>query len=53
MLEEFEVSVADEFIVHKLLNELFTSFAQLKVTYNSQKDKLNINELISLVFRKN
>lgn len=42
----------DEFIVHQMLNKLHT-FDQLKVTYNVQKDKRNVDELISLCFSKN
>ncbi|KAM5546530.1 hypothetical protein ABKV19_002356 [Rosa sericea] len=40
--------VSDEMIIHHVLNSLPPSFEHLNTTYLAQKDKWNINELISI-----
>lgn len=51
-LKELEVRIDDDFIVHQVLNELFTSFDQPKVTYITANDKCNIYELISICIQE-
>ena len=47
-LKNLEITISDEFLVHLALNSLPSQYSQLKVTYNAQKDKWNLNELISI-----
>ncbi|KAM1946344.1 hypothetical protein ACFX13_001210 [Malus domestica] len=45
-LKDLEVPITDQFLVHMALNSLPAKYGQLKVSYNTQKDKWGINELI-------
>ena len=47
-LKDLEVAVTDQFLVHMALNSLPTKYGQLKVSYNTSKDKWGIDELISM-----
>ncbi|XP_068328158.1 uncharacterized protein [Pyrus communis] len=38
-LKELEVPISDQFLVHMALNSLPAKFGQLKVSYNTQKEK--------------
>lgn len=44
---------SDEFILHKVLNKLHTSFDHVRVTYNAYKDTWKINLLISIYVHEN
>ena len=46
--KDLNMSLDDQFIVHQTLNSLLSQFKQLKTTYNAQKDKWNLNELIAV-----
>ncbi|CAN6680940.1 unnamed protein product [Malus baccata var. baccata] len=46
-LKDLEVPMTDQFLVHMALNSLPPKYGQLKVSYNTQKDKWGIDELIS------
>lgn len=43
-LKELKVPIAGECTMHQVMNLLSSSFDQLKVTHNAQKDKWNIDE---------
>ncbi|XP_050104620.1 uncharacterized protein LOC126584202 [Malus sylvestris] len=45
-LKDLEVPMTDQFLVHMALNSLPAKYGQLKVSYNTQKDKWGINDLI-------
>ncbi|CAN6546754.1 unnamed protein product [Malus baccata var. baccata] len=47
-LKDLEVPMTDQFLVHMALNSLPSKYGQLKVSYNTQKDKWGINGLISM-----
>ncbi|KAM2953239.1 hypothetical protein FF1_031642 [Malus domestica] len=47
-LKDLEVAVTDQFLVHMALNSLPAKYGQLKVSYNTLKDKWGIDELISM-----
>ncbi|XP_068340380.1 uncharacterized protein [Pyrus communis] len=47
-LKDLEVPVDDAFVVHMALTSLPQSFDQLKITYNTQKEKWSLDELISI-----
>ncbi|CAL8154162.1 unnamed protein product [Prunus armeniaca] len=47
-LKALNVPIADPFLVHLALNSLPSSYGQLKVIYNAQKDKWDLNELITI-----
>ncbi|XP_052189694.1 uncharacterized protein LOC127799580 [Diospyros lotus] len=47
-LTELEIPITESFLVHHPLNSLPSQFDQLKTSYNTQKDKWNTNELISI-----
>ncbi|XP_061998804.1 uncharacterized protein LOC133716074 isoform X2 [Rosa rugosa] len=47
-LKDLDMPLDDQFIVHQALNSLPSQFNQLKTTYNAQKDKWNLNELIAV-----
>lgn len=51
-LKELEVSTADEFIVHQVVNQLPFLFDQLKVNYTTQKEKWNMNEHIAIYVKE-
>ncbi|KAM1000142.1 hypothetical protein ACFX2A_006927 [Malus domestica] len=47
-LKDLEVPVDDAFVGHMALNSLPSSFEQLKVSYNTQKEKWTLDDLISI-----
>ena len=47
-LKDFKIAIDAQFLVHMALYSLLASFSQLKTTYNAQKDKWTLNELISI-----
>ncbi|CAN6718128.1 unnamed protein product [Malus baccata var. baccata] len=47
-LKDLEVPMNDQFLIHMALNSLPPKYGQLKVSYNTQKDKWGINELITM-----
>ncbi|KAM7484845.1 hypothetical protein LguiA_000854 [Lonicera macranthoides] len=47
-LNDLKVTVSDPFLVHMALNSLPAKFEQLKVSYNTQKEAWDLNELISI-----
>ncbi|XP_020237161.1 uncharacterized protein LOC109816526 [Cajanus cajan] len=46
-LKELKLELSDDLLVHLVLISLHTHFGQFKVSYNTQKDKWTLNELIS------
>ena len=40
--------MTNQFLVHMALNSLPSKYGQLKVSYNTQKEKWGIDELISM-----
>lgn len=47
-LKDLEVPIDDNFLVHMALNSLPPKYAQIKVSYNTQKDKWSLDDLISI-----
>ena len=47
-LKSLDIPIPIAFIVHQALNCLPAQISQLKTTYNEQRDKWNVNELISV-----
>nr|XP_009762197.1 PREDICTED: uncharacterized protein LOC104214242 [Nicotiana sylvestris]XP_016458403.1 PREDICTED: uncharacterized protein LOC107782086 [Nicotiana tabacum] len=47
-LNNLGVTITDDFLVHQSLMSLPEQFNQLKTTYNAQKDKWSIDELITI-----
>ncbi|TQD70362.1 hypothetical protein C1H46_044104 [Malus baccata] len=47
-LKDLEVPIDDSFVVHMALSSLPESFEQLKVSYNTQKEKWSLDEMISI-----
>ncbi|XP_021815541.1 uncharacterized protein LOC110758061 [Prunus avium] len=47
-LKDLEVTIYDPFLMHVALNSLPPKFGQLKVSYNTQKENWDLNELISM-----
>ena len=46
-LKALKIELGEELLVHLVLISLTVHFGQFKVSYNTQKDKWSINELIS------
>ena len=46
-LRGLKLELSDDFLVHLILNSLPTQFDQFKVSYNTQKEKWSLNELIA------
>nr|KYP72368.1 hypothetical protein KK1_004956 [Cajanus cajan] len=46
-LKALKLELSDDLLMHLVLISLPTHFGQLKVSYNTQKDKWTLNELIS------
>ncbi|KAK4489685.1 hypothetical protein RD792_000318 [Penstemon davidsonii] len=46
-LKSLKLELSDDLLVHVVLISLPTHFGQFKVSYNTQKDKWSLNELIS------
>ncbi|KAH1250207.1 hypothetical protein GmHk_05G013417 [Glycine max] len=46
-LKSLKLELGEDLLVHLVLISLPTHFGQFKVTYNTQKDKWSLNELIS------
>nr|XP_028957485.1 uncharacterized protein LOC114824504 [Malus domestica] len=47
-LKDLEVPIDDSFVVHMAFSSLPESFEQLKVSYNTQKEKWSLDEMISI-----
>ncbi|KAM1502254.1 hypothetical protein ACFXTO_027626 [Malus domestica] len=47
-LNALKVPMSDPFLVHVALNSLPNEYSQLKSTYNAQKEKWSLNELIAI-----
>ncbi|KAM1176109.1 hypothetical protein ACFX2I_028384 [Malus domestica] len=47
-LSDLKVPIDDSFVVHMALNSLPESYEQLKTSYNAQKEKWSLNDLISI-----
>ncbi|KAF8378404.1 hypothetical protein HHK36_029743 [Tetracentron sinense] len=45
-LEALKIPIAEPFLVYHVLNSLPSQFNQLKVAYNAQRDKWDLNDLI-------
>ncbi|XP_041011466.1 uncharacterized protein LOC121255257 [Juglans microcarpa x Juglans regia] len=45
-LEAFKIPIAEPFLVYHVLNSLPSQFNKLKVAYNAQRDKWDLNDLI-------
>ncbi|RDX82054.1 hypothetical protein CR513_37206, partial [Mucuna pruriens] len=46
-LKSLELELGEDLLVYLVLVSLFAYFAQFKVSYNTQKEKWSLNELIS------
>ncbi|KAM3306794.1 hypothetical protein P3S67_013665 [Capsicum chacoense] len=46
-LRAFKLELSDDILVHLVFISLPTQFSQFKVSYNTQKEKWNLNELIA------
>jgi hypothetical protein len=47
-LKELQIPIDDAMLVYIVLNSLPPQYSQLQLTYNTQKEKWNLNELISI-----
>ncbi|XP_038970703.1 uncharacterized protein LOC120104169 [Phoenix dactylifera] len=47
-LEALKVPIAEHFLIYHILNSLPSQFNQLKVAYNAQRDKWDLNDLIAV-----
>ncbi|CAA3011347.1 UBN2 domain-containing [Olea europaea subsp. europaea] len=47
-LKALDIPIAESFLVYNVLNSLPSKFNQLKVAYNAQRDKWNLNDLIAV-----
>ena len=47
-LNALEIPMSDPFLVHVALNSLPNEYSQLKSTYNAQKEKWSLNDLIAI-----
>lgn len=47
-LKDLEVPMTDQFLVHMALNSLPPQYGPLKVSYNTQKEKWGMDDLISM-----
>lgn len=47
-LKALDIPIAEPFLVYHVLNSLPSKFNQLKVAYNAQRDKWNLNDLIAV-----
>ncbi|CAL9010020.1 unnamed protein product [Prunus brigantina] len=47
-LKALDIPIANPFLIHLVLNSLPSPYGYLKVIYNAQKDKWDLNELISV-----
>lgn len=47
-LKDLNMPLDDQFVIHQTLNSLPSQYSQLKTTYNAQKDKWSLNELIAV-----
>jgi len=46
-LKALKLEISEDLLIHLVLISLPAQFNQFKVSYNCQKDKLSLNELIS------
>ncbi|CAL9005081.1 unnamed protein product [Prunus brigantina] len=51
-LKELEVSLFDAFLLYTTLNSLPVEFTTLKSSYNAQREKWNLNELIEICIQE-
>ena len=47
-LKSLEVTMSDTFLIHYILNTLPQQYSPFKISYNAQKDKWSINELLTM-----
>ncbi|KAF7812734.1 putative RNA-directed DNA polymerase [Senna tora] len=47
-LKSLDIEITDSFLVHLILNSLPSQFGPFKITYNTQKEKWSVNELLSM-----
>lgn len=47
-LNEMEFTISENFLVHFILNSLPASYGPFKISYNTQKEKWSINDLLSM-----
>ena len=47
-LKKLEVDMSETFLVHYILNTLPKQYRPFKISYNTHKDKWNINELMTM-----
>ena len=47
-LKSLEVTMSDTFLIHYILNTLSQQYSPFKISYNTHKDKLSINELLNI-----
>ena len=51
-LKSLEVTMSDTFLVHYILNTLPQQYSPFKISYNTHKDKLSINELLTMCVKE-
>ncbi|KAL0359254.1 UNVERIFIED_CONTAM: hypothetical protein Sangu_0774800 [Sesamum angustifolium] len=47
-LKPLEVDISEPFLVHLILNSLPKEYGPFKITYNAQKEKWSVNELLTM-----
>ncbi|KAF7831342.1 Transmembrane protein [Senna tora] len=47
-LKSLDIEITDSFLVQLILNSLPSQFGPFKITYNTQKEKWSVNELLSM-----
>ena len=47
-LNNLDVQITDQFLVHMALNSLSSDYEQVKINYNTQKETWTVNELIAI-----
>jgi hypothetical protein len=51
-LKSLEVDISESFLVHFILNSLPFEYIPFKISYNTYKNKLSVNEVLTMCVQK-
>lgn len=51
-LKSLEIEILESFLIHLILNSLLTEYEVFKISYNTRKEKLSINELLTMCLQE-